>query len=103
MAGGYRLIDDYFRRTFKPTAAIIQRNGVFFSGLGDVSEVYVLGHGLAQVDAPYFAEILDNLSAEVDWIISYYGKDCERARIEAAAIEIGIPIERTRFALLKDL
>lgn len=103
VAGGYRLIDNYFRETFKPTAEIIQRNRVFFTALGDVSEVYVLGHGLAQVDAPYFSEMLKHLSEDVDWTISYYGENRERAKIEAAAIEIGIPTERARFAFLRDL
>ncbi|WP_320203060.1 bacteriophage abortive infection AbiH family protein [Agrobacterium rosae] len=103
VAGGYRLIDDYFRETFKPTAEIIQRNRAFFAGLGDVSEVYVFGHGLAEVDAPYFAEMLEYLPEDVDWIISYYGGHREREKIEAAAIEIGIATERTRFAFLSDL
>lgn len=103
VAGGYRLIDDYFRETFKPTAEIIQRNRAFFAGLGDVSEVYVFGRGLAEVDAPYFAEMLEYLPEDVDWIISYYGGHREREKIEAAAIEIGIATERTRFAFLSDL
>ena len=103
VAGGYRLIDDYFRKTFKPTAEIIQRNRAFFKGLGDVSEVYVFGHGLAEVDAPYFAEMLEHLPEDVDWTISYYGGDREREKIEAAAVEIGIPKERARLAFLRDL
>ncbi|QTK81969.1 Hypothetical protein AT6N2_L1158 [Agrobacterium tumefaciens] len=103
VAGGYRLIDDYFRKTFKPTAEIIKHNQAFFTGLGDVSEVYVLGHGLAEVDAPYFAEVLECLPEDVDWIVSYYGGHREREKIESAAIEIGIPTERTRFAFLSDL
>lgn len=103
VAGGYRLIDDYFRKTFKPTSEIIQRNQAFFTGLGDVSEVFVFGHGLAEVDAPYFAEMLKNLPELASWTISYYGGDCERAKAEASAIDIGIPTERARFALLSDL
>lgn len=100
VAGGYRLIDEYFRATFKPTADIIQHNSDFFSGLCEVSEIYIFGHGLAKVDAPYFAEILGNLSEEVNWTVSYYR---ERERLEAAASDIGIPIDRTRFAPLRDL
>ncbi|WP_071797421.1 bacteriophage abortive infection AbiH family protein [Natronohydrobacter thiooxidans] len=103
VAGGYLLIDEYFRETFKPTAEIIQRNKAFFTGLIDVSEVYVFGHGLAEVDAPYFAEMLKHLSKDVDWIISYHGGDREREKIETAAIKIGIPIKRARFAFLRDL
>ncbi|WP_435656832.1 bacteriophage abortive infection AbiH family protein [Brucella pituitosa] len=103
VAGGYRLIDDYFRETFKPTAEIIQRNRPFFTGLCNVTEAFVFGHGLAEVDAPYFAEMLKHLSEDVAWTISYYGDDRERQKIEAAAIEIGIPSERARFAFLRDL
>lgn len=103
VAGGYRLIDDYFRETFKPTAEIIQRNRAFFTGLGDVLEVYVFGHGLADVDAPYFTEMLKHLRDDVDWTISYYGGERERKKIETAAIEIGIPTKQARFAFLSDL
>lgn len=103
VAGGYRLIDDYFRETFKPTAEIIQRNRAFFTALGDVSEVYVFGHGLADVDAPYFAEMLGHMPENVDWTISYHGGAREREKIETAAIEIGIATERARFAFLHDL
>jgi len=103
VAGGYRLIDEYFSKTFKPTAEIIQRNRQFFAGLGDVSEVYIFGHGLAEVDAPYFAKMLEYLPEGVDWTISYYGGDREREKIEASAIEIGIPTELVHFAFLRDL
>lgn len=103
VAGGYRLIDEYFRETFKPTAKIIQSNLAFFEGLSDVSEVYIFGHGLAQVDAPYFAEILRNVPAGVDWTISYFGDNREREKIETAAIKLGIPETWTRLALLSDL
>ncbi|MFT4955332.1 MAG: hypothetical protein ACI8U3_001720 [Brevundimonas sp.] len=103
VAGGYRLIDEYFRETFKPTAKIIERNIAFFKGLGDVSDVYVFGHGLAEVDAPYFAEMLQYIPEDVDWTISYHGDNRERAKIEAAAIEMGIPMEQTRLAFLRDL
>ena len=97
------MIDDYFRETFKPTAKIIQSNIAFFKNLGDVSEVCVFGHALAQVDAPYFAEMLKYIPQDVGWTISYYGNNREREKIEAAAIEMGIPIERTRLAFLHDL
>ncbi len=103
LAGGYRLIDAYFRQTFKPTAEIIRRNQAFFAGLDDVSEVYVFGHGLADVDGPYFAEMLKHLSQDAQWTISYYGGDREREKIESAAIMTGIPSDRTRFSLLRDL
>ena len=103
VAGGYRLIDEYFRETFKPTAEIIQRNQTFFAGLDDVSEVYVFGHGLADVDGPYFAEMLKHVPEDAQWTISYHGGDREREKIVAAAIKIGIPTGRARFAFLRDL
>ena len=103
VAGGYRLIDEYFRETFKPTAEIIQRNQAFFAGLNNLSDVYVFGHGLADVDGPYFAEMLKHLPDDVQWTISYHGGDREREKIEAAAIKIGIPTGRARFAFLRDL
>lgn len=103
VAEGFHLIDKYFRATFKPTADIIQRNRGFFGGLGDVSEAYILGHGLAEVDAPYFAEMLTYMKMDVRWTISYYGNSKERAKVEAAAKRIGIPVARARFAVMNDL
>ncbi len=70
---GNVIVDDYFTATFKPTAQIIAHNQNFFSNLRAIRQIYVMGHSLAEVDAPYFAEIIKNIdSSSVRWMISYH-------------------------------
>ncbi|KGU39999.1 bacteriophage abortive infection AbiH family protein [Xanthomonas citri] len=52
------ILDSYFDMTFKPSEKLIQENRNFFDGLSSIQEVYLLGHSLADVDAPYFEAIL---------------------------------------------
>lgn len=73
VSAGYRLIDRYFKNTFKPTNVLISKNRWFFEGLTNVSHVWVLGHSLADVDAAYIEEILKHISSLAKWTISYYG------------------------------
>jgi hypothetical protein len=73
VGGGYRLIDDYFSETFKPTDKIIEQHRTFFDTLDGVSEIVVLGHSLSEVDASYIFEILDHINPlTTRWTISYY-------------------------------
>lgn len=72
VAGGYRLIDYYFADTFKPTEKILAQNQAFFDGLGGVTDVFILGHSLADVDALYIAEIVNKVHATARWTISCY-------------------------------
>lgn len=72
VAGGYALIDSYSTDTFKPTERIMARNRPFFDGLGSVDEVFVLGHSLADVDAPYIREIIAKVAPSCRWTISFY-------------------------------
>jgi hypothetical protein len=52
------ILDGYFSATFKPSEQLIQRNRLFFDRLLDIQEVFVLGHSLSDVDAPYFKALL---------------------------------------------
>lgn len=72
VAGGYKLIDDYFSETLKNSASIIQKEKAYFVGLKDVTDVWVLGHSLSEVDYPYFEQIIENTSATTRWIVSYH-------------------------------
>jgi hypothetical protein len=73
VAGGYDLVDDYFARTFKPTVRIIAEQQPFFASLSNVEEIYVLGHSLAEVDLPYYEQILDHIDRDsVRWTISFH-------------------------------
>jgi hypothetical protein len=66
-------IDEYFSNTFKPTEKIIKENINFFNSLRDITQIYVMGHSLAEVDIAYFRTIIENIdSNRVQWKISYY-------------------------------
>lgn len=62
----------YFKATYKPTKAIINQNCLFFQSLGQVEEIYVLGHSLSSVDLPYFETIVNKIRRDVKWTVSFY-------------------------------
>ncbi|WP_394196820.1 bacteriophage abortive infection AbiH family protein [Litoreibacter albidus] len=100
VAGGFTLIDDLLANTFKPTKEIITRNKMFFHSLHSVSQIYVLGHSLADVDAPYFNEVLSNVSSNAQWIVSFYS---DGAEILSAARNMGIPASNIQVELITNL
>ncbi len=67
------ILDQYFSMTYKPTQDVLLRHKNFFSGLTGVSEIYVVGHSLSEVDAPYIREIVNATKcASTKWIVTYY-------------------------------
>jgi hypothetical protein len=77
---GQSIIDRYFKDTFKPTLQIILANRAFFSSLTQTSEIWVMGHSLADVDLPYLEEVIRHVDAKrVQWKVSVY-KDPEERR-----------------------
>ncbi|MCC4612427.1 bacteriophage abortive infection AbiH family protein [Xanthomonas campestris pv. esculenti] len=58
LAEVHGILDDYFAKTFKPSDKLIQENAEFFQWLSSIQEVYLLGHSLSDVDAPYFEAML---------------------------------------------
>lgn len=58
---GIEHIDDFFAATFKPTARLIEQHEAFFRSLGSIRDIRILGHGLAEVDEPYFEEIMNRV------------------------------------------
>lgn len=100
VAGGFRLIDDYFADTFKPTKEILAQNQAFFDGLVDVTDVFILGHSLADVDTLYIAEIANKVPVTARWTISCYKTpETERHRFSG----YGVNEEQVRFAPLSIL
>ena len=91
---GISYIDDFFAATFKQTDDLIARNSGFFEALGDVSEVHVLGHSLAPVDAAYLHEIERRTDPNAVWSISVFN-DLELRQERMASI--GIRPGRLRF------
>ncbi|KQU72432.1 hypothetical protein ASC75_23910 [Aminobacter sp. DSM 101952] len=100
VAGGFQLIDDLLAETFKPTTDILARNRAFFEGLNTVTEVFVLGHSLAQVDEPYFSAVLDHVHPNAHWTVSFHSNE---VATWSAAKDIGIPTSRLRLRSLINL
>lgn len=62
------------KKWHKDTAGIIAANEGNFSNLGNVTDVYVLGHSMNDVDLPYFEKIKQNLPQSAKWHISVFGE-----------------------------
>lgn len=74
VAQGNDSIDGYFKQTYKDTKTIIKENVSFFSNLGNIQEVYVLGHSISLVDILYFNLVRKLVNPEATWIVSYHGE-----------------------------
>jgi len=98
---GQEYINDFFRETFKPTDQILKKYKMFFSGLGAVDEILVMGHSLSEVDHAYFYEIIKNVNpSKSAWKISYYkNKDTIEKKFSKFKIEKKLVL----FSELKDL
>lgn len=62
----------YISESFKGTDKIIKKNNDFFLKISEVSEVYVLGHSLSEVDLPYFHQIKKSVKKNSKWTATYY-------------------------------
>lgn len=85
---GNRIIDRYFAETFKPVEDIIARNAPAWAAYRNTTDIFVLGHSLAAVDHPYFAEVCKARSQRPQWHISYFGSVGDRPGQMAA---LGVP------------
>lgn len=68
----------------KDTQAVIAENEAFFGNLADVTDVYVLGHSMADVDLPYFEHVRDFVNEGATWHISYYGANDRQGKERVA-------------------
>lgn len=69
---GKQTIKEYFSKTFKNTETIIAKYKDFFSNLTNISEVYILGHSMAEVDLPYFEELVKSIKSDAKWTATFY-------------------------------
>lgn len=70
------ILDEYFSKTYKPAAQVLRRHKGFFSGLAGISEIYVVGHSLSEVDSPYIREIVNCTECTPPkWVVTYYESD----------------------------
>lgn len=101
VAEGNEIVDHYFSKTFKPTERIIASQKSFFSSLKSVRQIFVMGHSLSQVDAPYLEEIVKNIDAQsVTWTISYHGDPTE---VQERFADLGVDMSLANFARLSEV
>jgi hypothetical protein len=82
----------------KPTDEIISNHIDFFDGLKDVSEIFVLGHSINNIDLPYYKKIRSIVEKTTAWKVSYYTEN-EKERFIETLESIGI--ERQYICLFK--
>lgn len=92
----------YFKDTYKPTKEVINRNSMFFQGLGKIEDIYLLGHSMSSVDLPYFEAIVSKIKNNVKWIVSFYNFD-ERNRHLLTLKKVGIEEKNITLFELKDI
>lgn len=85
------IIKDYFRVTYKDTESIIEKNRYFFKSLADITEVFILGHSLSDIDMDYFVKVRECVSPWCRWYISYYSED-DKCNIEWLARKLNIEV-----------
>jgi hypothetical protein len=97
---GNYIVDEYFKATFKPTSDIILSNRSFFESLSSLERIFVMGHSLADVDLPYFREIIRNIHASnVIWKVSYYS---DLTGIQRQFSQLAVDDALVEFAHLQD-
>lgn len=71
----------------KDTDGIIAANEVFFNSLSYVTDVYVLGHSMNDIDLPYYVKVKQSVSSNATWHISVYHDEKEK-RLAAAKLNL---------------
>jgi hypothetical protein len=82
---GKREVIKYFAKAHKNTSSIIKENEIFFLGLKDIKDVYVLGHSLSDIDVPYFGKIIDCVNDDANWIVTYFSEEEKLSHKETLA------------------
>lgn len=86
------ILDEYFSKTFKPSARLLEEHRPFFDGLVGVQEVVILGHSLSQVDGAYFHRLLSvpGISSAC-WKLACRANDdkhTKNARLQQLGVEV---------------
>ncbi|MBY0480828.1 MAG: bacteriophage abortive infection AbiH family protein [Chitinophagaceae bacterium] len=86
---GKKIIRQYFKASYKPTADIITKFADFFFSIRNIQHIHVLGHSISEVDLPYFQKLCESISPAVTWHVSFYN-DAERGRHLQTLTNLGI-------------
>ncbi len=66
----------------KDTKYYISEHQDWFNRMDDIKDIYIMGHSLSTIDAPYFTKIR-NIAPDAKWHVSYYG---EKDKVEKEKI-----------------
>lgn len=98
-----RILDEYFSKTYKPTTQVLRRHKGFFAGLAGVSEIYVVGHSLSEVDGPYIREIVNCTECtHPKWVVTYYESDSIPA-LKESLLGAGVMDSAVKFVQIAQL
>lgn len=79
----------------KPVFELIERNEYFFEGLGNITDIHILGHSCEAVDYPYFRKVKESVPTDACWHFYPYDMNDDVRRIILLIKAIGINYERT--------
>lgn len=82
-------IAEFINGLYKDTNAIIRTYKNFFDMLKDRDRVVIYGHSLGEVDKQYFAEIVNNVTSNASWFISYH-EEFEKDERKKFFINLGV-------------
>lgn len=88
----YKAIANYYERTLKDTQYFKSINNQFFRSLNDVTEIFIIGHSLGDVDRIYFQEIMKNVNDEIKWNVSYH-EEKDRDKYKNSILSLGVKEE----------
>lgn len=63
---------DVLKELYKNTSKQMTKLQPIFSNAGKYTKVFIIGHSLSQIDAPYFTELSTKLNKTAQIIVSYY-------------------------------
>lgn len=86
----------------KNTVGIIAANENFWERVADVTDIYVLGHSMADVDLPYFRQIQQNVSADTSWHISVFNEK-DRTNKQHAVDSLQLNLDYVYYMHMEDL
>lgn len=99
-----QILDEYFSKTFKPSARLIQENLPFFMQLTNLEKVCVLGHSLSAIDEIYFLKLLAMPGvASAQWQIAYRPEDEDSLEKSARLLELGVQANCITTCLWSDI
>ncbi len=88
------ILDGYFSKTFKPSERLIREHQAFFDQLVAIETVHVLGHSLAEVDAPYIQALLKVPSVSAAYWYVACRSEQERPTKRDRLIALGVDTQR---------